>query len=70
MLGVFLGPYGALAVFLGALSGSVVGGLLLALGKMRRRSALPFGVFMAFGGLVCLFEGPELVSLYLRMVGV
>ena len=70
MLGAFLGPYGALAVFLGALSGSIVGGLLLALGKMGRRGALPFGVFMAFGGLVVLFAGPEIFALYLRMVGI
>ncbi|HET7270923.1 MAG TPA: prepilin peptidase [Rubrobacter sp.] len=70
MLGAFLGPYGALAVFLGALSGTIVGGLLLAVGRIRRRSPLPFGVFMAFGGLVTLFEGPELFALYLRLVGV
>jgi leader peptidase (prepilin peptidase)/N-methyltransferase len=70
MLGAFLGPYGTLAVFLGALSGAVVGGLLLASGRIRRRSALPFGVFMAFGGLVSLFEGPEILVLYLRLVGV
>jgi prepilin signal peptidase PulO-like enzyme (type II secretory pathway) len=36
---------------------------------MRRRSALPFGVFMAFGGVVALFVGPELWALYLRLVG-
>jgi leader peptidase (prepilin peptidase) / N-methyltransferase len=70
MLGAFLGPYGALAVFLGALCGTAVGGLLLALGRIRRRSALPFGVFMAFGGLVSLFEGQELFALYLRLVEV
>lgn len=70
MLGAFLGPYGALAVFLGALAGTAVGGMLLAFGRIRRRSALPFGVFMSFGGIVSLFEGPELFSLYLRLVGV
>jgi leader peptidase (prepilin peptidase) / N-methyltransferase len=70
MLGAFLGPYGALAVFLGALAGTAVGVVLLAMGRIRRRSALPFGVFMALGGLVSLFEGPELISLYLRLVGV
>ena len=70
MLGAFLGPYGALAVFLGALAGTVVGVVLLAMGRIRRRSALPFGVFLALGGLVSLFEGPELISLYLRLVGV
>ena len=69
MLGAFLGPYTALAVFLGALSGALTGGLLMAAGKMRRRSAMPFGVFMAFGGVVALFVGPELWRFYLALVG-
>jgi leader peptidase (prepilin peptidase) / N-methyltransferase len=69
MLGAFLGPYAALAVFLGALCGALTGGLLMAAGKLRRRSALPFGVFMAFGGVVTLFVGPELWRLYLELVG-
>ena len=68
MLGAFLGPYAALAVFLGALSGGILGGTLMALGKIERRSPLPFGVFMAFGVLVALFVGPELWRLYLNLV--
>jgi leader peptidase (prepilin peptidase)/N-methyltransferase len=68
MLGAFLGPYAALAVFLGALIGAVTGGLLMATGKMRRRSALPFGLFMALGGLISLFAGPELWSLYMNLM--
>ena len=67
MLGAFLGPYAALAVFLGALCGATTGGLLMAAGKMRRRHALPFGVFMAVGGVVALFVGPELWELYLDL---
>ena len=69
MLGVFLGPYAALAVFLGALCGAITGGLLMAAGKMQRRHALPFGVFMALGGIVTLFVGPELWGLYLDLAG-
>ena len=69
MLGAFLGPYAALAVFLGALCGAITGGLLMAAGKMQRRHALPFGVFMAFGGFVTLFVGPELWGLYLDLAG-
>ena len=65
MLGAFLGPYAALAVFLGALCGAITGGLLILAGKMRRRHALPFGVFMAIGGIAALFVGPELWGLYL-----
>jgi leader peptidase (prepilin peptidase) / N-methyltransferase len=69
MLGAFLGPYAALAVFLGALCGAITGGLLMAAGKMQRRHALPFGVFMAIGGIVALFVGPDLWGLYLDLVG-
>ncbi len=69
MLGAFLGSYAALAVFLGALIGAVTGGLLMATGKAQRRSALPFGTFMALGGLVSLFAGPELWGAYLNLVG-
>jgi leader peptidase (prepilin peptidase) / N-methyltransferase len=68
MLGAFLGPYAALAVFLGAVLGAVTGGLLMAAGKMRRRSALPFGLFMALGGIISLFVGPELWGLYVNLM--
>ena len=68
MLGAFLGPYAALAVFLGALLGAATGGLLMAAGKMQRRSALPFGLFMAVGGIISLFAGPQLWELYLNLM--
>lgn len=69
MLGAFLGPYAALAVFLGALAGTIASGVLMATGKIPRRTALPFGVFMSFGGLVTLFAGPEIWDFYLNLVG-
>ena len=69
MLGAFLGPYAALAVFLGALAGAITGGLLIAAGRIQRRHALPFGVFMALGGIVALFVGPQLWGLYWDLVG-
>ena len=69
MLGAFLGPYAALAVFLGALCGALVGGVLMALGKMGRRSPLPFGAFMALGGILALFMGPELWGFYMDLFG-
>lgn len=70
MLGAFLGPYAALAVFVGALAGALVGGALMAVGRIRRRSALPFGVFLAFGGVVALFFGRDLWNTYLQLFGV
>jgi leader peptidase (prepilin peptidase)/N-methyltransferase len=68
MLGAFLGPYAALAVFLGAVIGAVSGGALMVAGKTQRRSHLPFGLFMAMGGVISLFVGPRLWSLYLSLV--
>ena len=68
MLGAFLGPYAVLAVFLGALIGAITGGLLMATGKIQRRSALPFGLFMALGGIISVFVGPELWALYMNLM--
>lgn len=70
MLGLFLGPYAALAVFIGALVGTVTGGILLLIGRMNRRTALPFGAFLALGGLAALFLGPGIWGAYLRLAGV
>ena len=69
MLGAFLGPYAAIAVFIGALAGAVTGGFLMATGKKQRQNDLPFGVFMALGGILTLFFGPELWRTYLGAVG-
>jgi leader peptidase (prepilin peptidase)/N-methyltransferase len=68
MLGAFLGPYAALAVFLGALIGAVTCGLLIAAGKVQWRSALPFGLFMALGSIISLFIGPQIWELYVNLV--
>jgi leader peptidase (prepilin peptidase) / N-methyltransferase len=70
MLGLFLGPYAAVAVFVGAFSGMLAYGALVAAGRLERGSALPFGTFMAFGGLVALFAGPQLWGFYLDLLGV
>ena len=69
MLGAFLGPYAALAVFVGALLGAVLGGVLMAAGRMQRRTALPFGVFMAIGGVLSLFFGEQAWNWYLSVFG-
>ncbi len=69
MLGAFLGSYAALAVFVGALVGAVVGGVLMVTGAIQRRSALPFGVFLALAGVFTLFLGQEMWGWYLRLIG-
>jgi leader peptidase (prepilin peptidase) / N-methyltransferase len=68
MLGAFLGPYAALAVFIGALAGALVGGGLMVTGGIERGSALPFGVFLALAGVFTLFLGQDVWGWYLRLV--
>lgn len=69
MLGAFLGLYAALAVFIGAFIGALVSGALMLSGRLERRSAIPFGVFMAAGGLITLFLGKKAWGFYLNVIG-
>ena len=73
MLGAFLGLYALLAVFLGALLGAVVAAVLMATGRMQRRTALPFGVFLAVAGVLVSFVGPQIwgsySELFLSVIG-
>ena len=65
LVGAFLGWQGVLVtLFFGALSGSVVGLALMRRGSVDMRSKLPFGVFLALGGVVALFFGDALVGWY------
>lgn len=67
MVGAFVGPVGALlTVFLGAFAGSVIfGPISLKTGKL-----VPFGVFLALGGVITFVAGQPLLHWYLRLVGV
>ncbi len=65
MMGAFLGVGGVFgAIFLASLAGSVFGVLLIARGKGSRRTAIPFGTFLAPAAIaLCLF-GDSLFRLY------
>jgi leader peptidase (prepilin peptidase)/N-methyltransferase len=68
-IGAFLGWKGVLvALFFGALSGSVVGLALMARKGLGAKSRLPFGTFLALGGLAALFAGERLVEAYARLL--
>ena len=69
MLGAFLGGYAALAVFAGAVFGALCAGVLMLVGLAGRRAAIPFGAFMALGGLAALFWGEGVWSEYLKLLG-
>ena len=68
VLGLFLGWSVAVAILAGVLLGSVVGGLIMArVGVEKgRKVAVPFGPFLALGGLIALFAGPAIVHWYLH----
>jgi leader peptidase (prepilin peptidase) / N-methyltransferase len=69
LVGAFLGWQGVLVtLFCGALAGSLVGLALMRWGSLSMRSKLPFGTFLALGGLVALFAGDSLAGAYLRLL--
>lgn len=65
-MGLFLGRAVAPALLLALLAGSVVGLVLIARhGAKARKMAIPFGPFLALGGVVGMLVGDQLLDLYL-----
>jgi leader peptidase (prepilin peptidase)/N-methyltransferase len=65
MLGAFFGWRGLLlTVFLATLSGSLVGGVLIARRRGGMQSKLPLGSFLGVAGLAVLYGGRELLAWY------
>lgn len=66
MLGAFLGWQLVLvAILLAVLAGGTLAIGVLVLRRKGRKDALPFGPFLALGGLVSLFQGAALLTWYL-----
>ena len=69
MMGAFLGMGGVFgAIFLASLLGSVFGAALIALGRGSRRTAIPFGTFLAPSAIVLLLYGDSLARWYRSLV--
>jgi leader peptidase (prepilin peptidase)/N-methyltransferase len=65
-MGLFLGRDVAPAILVALLAGSIVGLALIARhGAAARKQAIPFGPFLALGGLVGLLAGEPLIDWYL-----
>jgi leader peptidase (prepilin peptidase) / N-methyltransferase len=65
MMGLFLGSAVAPAVLVGFATGAAVGLVMIARhGAAARKQAIPFGPFLALGGVVGLWWGPEIVDWY------
>lgn len=71
VLGLFLGRSVAVALLVGVLAAAIVGAAIMAqLGvKQGRKTAVPFGPFLALGGVVGLLAGPAMVHWYLTSFG-
>ena len=65
-MGLFLGREVAPAILVALLAGSLVGLAVMArYGAAARKRAIPFGPFLALGGVVGLLAGEELIDWYL-----
>jgi leader peptidase (prepilin peptidase)/N-methyltransferase len=67
LLGLYLGRAVAPAILIALVAGVVLGAAIIARkgAKEGRKTAVPFGPFLALGGLVAFFVGNELVDAYL-----
>ncbi|MGI9021181.1 MAG: prepilin peptidase [Solirubrobacterales bacterium] len=65
MMGLYLGRAIAPAVLIGFLAGAIIGGFLIARhGSAARKQAIPFGPFLALGGVLGLWFGDDIVEWY------
>jgi leader peptidase (prepilin peptidase) / N-methyltransferase len=66
VMGIYLGRAVAPALLIGFAAGAIVGLVLIARrGPAARKQAVPFGPFLALGGIVALWYGNPLVDWYL-----
>ena len=68
MIGLFLGAAVAPALLTALLAGVLVGAVVIARrgARVGRKTAVPFGPFLALGALLAVFLGPQLVAVYVN----
>ena len=67
VMGLFLGVAVVPALFIAFLAGTLVGVVVIARhGADGRKKGVPFGPFLALGGIVGLLAGSDLIDLYTR----
>jgi len=66
VMGLFLGPKMiGLALFLAFLIGGLVSIALILSGKKRGKELIPFGPYLALGGILALLRGEQIIKWYL-----
>lgn len=70
VMGLALGRAVVPALFIAFLAGTIVGvGIMAKHGKQSRKTAVPFGPFLALGAVIAFFVGDEIVDAYLDTMG-
>lgn len=66
VMGIYLGRSVAPALLVAFAAGALVGiGIMMVQGSKARKSAIPFGPFLALGGVVGLLAGDQIIGWYL-----
>lgn len=68
VIGLYLGRSVGVALLCGLLVGTIAGAVVVSRVGVRqgRKTAIPFGPFLALGGIVALLAGPQVVHWYLH----
>ena len=67
VMGLYLGREVAPALLIGIAAGALVGLAMIAVqGKAARKQTIPFGPYLALGGVVGALAGDELIDAYLN----
>jgi leader peptidase (prepilin peptidase) / N-methyltransferase len=68
VIGLFLGSAVAPAILIALFAGVIVGAVVIARkgAAAGRKTAIPFGPFLAFGALVAVFVGQDIVQFYVN----
>lgn len=56
-----------LTFFIAALFGAIVGGIMLAFNKVKRKQPIPFGPYIVVAAIITYFYGEQIVTLYLSI---
>ena len=69
MIGAWMGwkalPF---IILVSSLTGSILGAAALLVTKKSLRMKIPFGPFLSFGGVIFLFLGKDIISLYIKFI--